>query len=160
MSDSKEVETTIEHPLEEAFDIEPGTTISTKTERTTDLSVIESYDEKDEEIEEQFQEIYDAAMAAFEDQVAEAELIEGKYKARNMEVGVQLLNAALSAAKEKSNQKQHKDKTELAKGKLKGGGNVKNQNIFVGSHQEMMEMMKNMQSGVEEKVINPPEDED
>ena len=106
-----EIESLMEHPLEEAFDIEPGTTLTTKTERSTELAVTEQYDEKDREIEDQFQEIYDAAMAAFEDQCAEAEVVEGKYKARNMEVATQLLNSALHAAKEKASQKKEKDKT-------------------------------------------------
>ncbi len=136
-----EIETLMEHPLEEAFDIEPGTTITTKTERSTELSVSEQYDEKDTEIEVQFQEIYDVAMSAFEDQVAEAEVVEGKYKARNMEVGVQLLNAALHAAKEKSNQKQHKDKTDLAKNKVVAK-KVTNNNVFMGSHQEVLDQIE------------------
>ena len=153
-SESKEVETLIEHPLEETFDIEPGTTIATKTERSTELATTELYDDKDKEIEDQFQEIYDAAMAAFEDQIAEAELVEGKYKARNVEVGVQLLNAALSAAKEKSGQKQHKDKTVIANKKASGNGSGTQNNFFMGSHAEMMEIMKSSQ----EKVIDPEED--
>ena len=56
------------------------------------------------------QEVYDAAMGGFETQMDEAEIVEGKYKARNGEVAVQFLNAALNAAKEKSGLKQHKDK--------------------------------------------------
>jgi predicted oxidoreductase (fatty acid repression mutant protein) len=132
-----EIETLIEHPLEETFDIEPGTTISTKTERSTELTVTEQYDEKDEEIESQFQEIYDAAMAAFEDQCAEAEVVEGKYKARNMEVATQLLNSALHAAKEKANQKKEKDKNDIAKNKITK--KVTNNNVFMGSHQELLD---------------------
>jgi len=73
MSDFKrtEIETLMEHPLEETLGIEPGTTITTKTERSTELATTEQYDEKDEEIEGQLQEIYDAAMAGFEDQCAQ-----------------------------------------------------------------------------------------
>ena len=144
-----EVETLMEHPLEEAFDIEPGTTITTKTERTTELVAAEQYDDKDVEIEEQFQEIYDAAMAAFDDQVAEAEVVEGKYKARNMEVATQLLTAALHAAKEKSNQKKEKDKNDIARNKTTK--KVTNNNVFYGSHQELLDQINS------DKVIEPEE---
>ena len=145
-----EIETLMEHPLEEAFDIEPCTTITTKTERSTELAVTEQYDEKDEEIEGQFQEIYDAAFAAFEDQVAEAEVVEGKYKARNMEVATQLLNAALNAAKEKAGQKKEKDKNDIAKNKATSN-KVTNNNVFMGSHQELLD---NIAAG---NIIDPEE---
>jgi len=134
----KTIESLTEHPLESAFDIEPGTTVSVHTERTSEMVETEQYDQKDDEIDEQFQEIYDRAMAAFEDQVAEAEVVEGKYKARNMEVGVQLLTAALHAAKEKSNQKQHKDKLDVAKKKASGTTNIQN-NVFAGSHKDVVD---------------------
>ncbi len=145
-----EIETLMEHPLEEAFDIEPGTTISTKTERSTELATTEQYDKKDEEIEGQFQEIYDAAMGAFEDQVAEAEVVEGKYKARNMEVATQLLNSALHAAKEKANQKKEKDKNDITKNKATSNKTTNN-NVFMGSHQELMD---HLEAG---KIIEPEE---
>jgi len=136
----KTIETLVEHPLEDAFDIEPGTTVSVHTERSSEMVATDQYDNKDDEIDEQFQEIYDRAMAAFEDQVAEAEVVEGKYKARNMEVGVQLLTAALHAAKEKSNQKQHKDKLDVAKKKVSGQTNTQN-NVFVGSHKDIIDRL-------------------
>jgi len=64
-TETKEVEVIIEHPLEEIFDIESGTTVITRTEKTTELVKSDDYDEKDIEIEDQFQEVYDAALAAF-----------------------------------------------------------------------------------------------
>lgn len=138
-SDSKEIEVPIEHPLEEVFDIEAGTTLIPRTEKTTDMVQATEYDEKDNEIEDQFQEIYDKAIAAFDDQVIEAEVVEGKYKARNMEVAVQLLNSALAAAKEKSGMKQHKDKTALAKGKLTGSGTTNyNTQVVVADRNDIL----------------------
>ncbi len=138
-----EVEEYREHPLEEAFGIEPGTTLTTHTERTTELITTEQYDDKDTEIEDQFQEVYDAAMAAFSDQVAEVEITEGRYKARNMEVGVQLLTAALHAAKEKATQKQNKDKNDIDNKKLQGKGRLTQNNVFVGSHADLMKAVLN-----------------
>lgn len=131
-----EIEVEIEHPLEEMFDIPSGTTLMPRKEKETDMVPIAEYDDKDNEVEQQFQEIYNSAFAAFEDQVAEAEVVEGRYKARNMEVGVQLLNTALSAAKEKSNLKQHKDKTAISKGKLTG--TTTNNTLIVADRNEIL----------------------
>jgi len=138
-TETKEIEVAIEHPLEEIFDVEAGTTLMPRTEKTTELVASEEYDNKDKEIENQFQEVYDAALSAFEDQVAEAEVIEGKYKARNMEVGVQLLNTALAAAKEKSGLKQHKDKTAIAKGKL--GVKTTNNTLIIADRNDILRTM-------------------
>ncbi len=138
-TDTKEIEVVIDHPLEELFDLEAGTTLMPRTEKETDLVPAEEYDDKDNEIEGQFQEVYDAALSAFEDQVAEAELVEGKYKARNMEVGAQLLNTALAAAKEKSSLKQHKDKNAVSKGKL--GGKTTNNTLIVADRNEILRAM-------------------
>jgi len=139
-TETKEVEVIVDHPLEDIFDIEPGTTLIPRTEKSTELVVAEEYDDKDKEIEDQFQQIYDAALAAFEDQLAESEVIEGKYKARNMEVGVQLLNTALTAAKEKSNMKQHKDKTAVDKGKLKGK-TVNHNNLIIADRNDILKTL-------------------
>jgi hypothetical protein len=67
-------------------------------------------DPKDNEIEKQFQEIYETAMSAYEALFQEVDLVEGKYKARTGEVAVQFLNTALNAAGNKMKLKQGKDK--------------------------------------------------
>lgn len=109
--DVEMIERVIEHPCEDVFDIEPGSTVMTvPAPRHTELVRSSDYDDKDAEIEGQYQEVYDKAMDAFDDIQTDMEGIEGKYKARNLEVGVAFLNAALSAAKEKSRMKEHKDK--------------------------------------------------
>jgi len=103
----------IEHPLEEVFDIKAGSTLVEYEEKLP--TVIEqppAYDSKDVEIEEQYQEVYDCAMDAYENQMEETEGVEGRYKARNGEIAAQFLNTALHAAKEKANLKEHKDKIE------------------------------------------------
>jgi len=69
--------------------------------------------EKDTEIEQQLQDVYKAAMDAFDNQNDVIEEVEGKYVARNAEVAVQFLNAALAALREKSTIKQHKDKLQV-----------------------------------------------
>jgi len=135
-TETKEVEVAIDHPLEELFEIESGTTLMPHTERTTDLIAAEEYDQKDTEIEDQFQEVYDAAFAAFEDCASEVEIVEGKYKARMMEVANQSLNTALAAVKEKSMSKQHKDKLAVAKGKL--GGKTVNNNLVIADRNQLL----------------------
>ncbi len=135
-TETKEVEVSIDHPLEEIFDIESGTTLVPRTEKTTELAIVEDYDDKDAEIEEQFQEVYDHAIAAFEDCAGDVEVVEGKYKARMMEVANQSLSTALAAAKEKANMKQNKDKNAIAKGKL--GVKTVNNNLIVADRNELL----------------------
>ena len=75
-----EIEKPTSNPLEELLDIEPNTTLMPAIKRETELVVDTRYDSKDTEIEDQFQEIYDLALEAFDAQSQEAELVEGKYK--------------------------------------------------------------------------------
>ena len=135
-----EVIKAVDHPLEQVFDIESGTTLMPQVVRSTELIVAEQYDNKDTEIEGQFQEVYDAAMGAFESQFQEAELVEGKYKARSGEVAVQFLNAALEAARSKSDLKQHKDKMTVDISRHVGPKTVNN-NLIVGDRNEILKKL-------------------
>ena len=135
-----EIEVQVDHPLEAVFEIEEGTTLVPQVVRSTELIVAEQYDVKDVEIECQFQEVYDAAMGAFESQFQEADLAEGKYKARNGEVAVQFLNAALQAAQSKSTLKQHKDKITIDLNKHAGPKTVNN-NLIVGDRNEILKQL-------------------
>jgi len=132
MSDEKITKTKeVEHPLEGVLDITPGTTVVEYQESApTDLVVHTDYDNKDAEIEDQFQEVYDKAMDAFDVQSDITDQVEGKFAARNAEVAVQFLNAALNAAKEKSGMKAHKDKLDVAKTRAGTPGTV-NQNLII-----------------------------
>lgn len=139
----KEKEVAVNHPLEQVFDIEQGTTLMPTVVRTTEIIAVETYDDKDNEIEGQFQEVYDAAMGAFETQFQEAELVEGKYKARSGEVAVQFLNTALQAAQSKSSLKQHKDKLTVDLNN-KSAPKTVNNNLIVGSQAEILERLESM----------------
>ena len=106
----QQTEKAIAHPIEDVLEIESGTTLLPVVEHApTELAVTSDYDEEDREINEQFQEVYDVAMDAYETQAADIETIEPKFRARNSEVAVQYLNTALNAAKEKANIKMAKD---------------------------------------------------
>ena len=122
----KDAEKLIAHPLEETFDIEENTTVVPYKEVTTDLVEHEPYDNKDKELDEQFQEVYDLARESFENTREDVEMVDPKYKARNSEVAVQYLNTALNAAREKSVLKQHSDKIviSIAKGPSVDGDKV------------------------------------
>lgn len=150
----EQIDVAIEHPLEKVFDIEPGTTMVPTIQRTTELTAVHTYDEKDKEVEGQFQEIYDAAMGAFEQQTLDVDSLEGKYKARAGEVAVQYLNTALEAARSKSAQKQHKDKMSIDQGKA--GPKTVNNNLFVGDRNELLRNLRNMDA-VDAEVTEVPE---
>ena len=135
-----DVEKEITHPLEQVFDIEENTTVVEYKEVKTDLVPYEPYDEKDNELEGQLQDLYDLALEAFENQQDDAETIEPKFKARNAEVAAQYLKTALEAAREKRQMKEHKDKIVV---KEKSGATTNN-NLIVGDHNAFMEMLEDM----------------
>jgi len=133
--------------IDNAFDIEPYDPESTELIDYAEMANLPSvnvihpdYDIKDSEIEDQFQEVYDKAMTAFDTQVDATEDIEGKYLARNSEVANQLLTTALQAAKEKASLKQHSDHLKIKKD-IKG--NTTNiQNNVMMDRNELLKMMK------------------
>ena len=146
MSEEKKItERAIEHPIEEILEIEAGTTLLPAVETTkTEIAVAPDYDNVDTQINEQFQEIYDVAMDAYEQQALDIETIEPKYRARNSEVAVQYLNTALSAAKERSNIKMAKDK--LTKKAAPGVLND-NRSVIVADRNDLL---KNLFEGKED----------
>lgn len=109
----KKTEKAMEHPLEEMLDIDPGSTMVEFIEPALPVESVKIegvYDAKDAEIEDQLQEIFDVAMTQFEVQSGVCETVEGKYAARNAEVAVQFLTAALNAVQTKGTIKGNKDK--------------------------------------------------
>lgn len=135
------IEQETDHPLEKVFEIEESSTVVERLVPVPEEVVsTEQYDIKDEEIDKQFQEIYEAAMTAFEATTTSLEQIEPKFRARNEEVAVQYLNAALGAAREKSLVKQHKDKVAVAKVKATTPSTV-NQNLIVAERNELLKQI-------------------
>ena len=142
MTEFKTVEKPAENPLEEVFDIENGTTMTEYTETLPVQTVKpENYDDKDKEIDEQLQEIYESALAQFETQSEEARQVDGKYKARNGEVAIQALNTALHATRTKAEIKVNKDKIEL-KERTAGGPRTLNQNLIVADRNELLKILE------------------
>ncbi len=130
----------IAHPLEDVFDIEPETTEVIRHEQKTELAVVAEYDEKDQEIEEAMQEVYDKAMSGYERIQDECEDIEGRYLPRMMEVGVQHLKMALDAAEAKAKIKELKDKLS---GKAKAGPQTVNNNLVISREELLRTMFEN-----------------
>ena len=147
---------TIEHPLEKLFDIESGTTVVEYKERVpVPLADHSAYDEKDKEIEGQFQELYDTALQSFVDVTDGVDGLEGKYQARNHEVATMYLQLALQAAKEKKELKQGKDR--LEKTSKAAAGNTTN---IVVTHSDILDMVRGMtipsyDNYLEGEIIDP-----
>jgi len=145
------VEEMTDHPMEELFGIEPSTTIVETTQRNTEIAVVEhpTYDDKDKEIEQQFEEVYDAAMETFHETIEQLDDIEPKYKNKSREVAVQFLNAALAAADKKAVMKANKDKLE----KVTSKNNYTQNNLIFDRN----ELLKSLKTG---RVLeSPPQDD-
>ncbi len=108
MADIKNLaRTTITNPLDELFNTLPADLSEADNyEPITEgeLSMIQGQeappekDEEDIEIDGKIDEVYDAAINAFNTQTAYLEVIEPRYAARNAEVAANYLNIALNAA--------------------------------------------------------------
>jgi hypothetical protein len=132
-----------EHPMEMLFGIESGTTI-TEYHEILPEPMIESpmYDEKDNEIEDQLEEIYNLALGAASTVSDEIERVEGRYKASLAESATQSLNIALGSVREKRMMKEHKDKLQIAASKSKiPGSTTTNNNLIVANRNEILKML-------------------
>lgn len=116
------------HPFENIFDIESGTTlIETQELEVVTPTSFDLYDEKDKEIEEQYQTVYNAAFNAF---LSQANVVDRgadpRYTHANMEVANQFLATALQAVKEKADLKYKKEKNQSSSTK-----NITNNNLII-----------------------------
>ena len=139
MTDFETKEKTVEHPLEEVFDIEPGSTI-VEYQEPAPMTLVkpDNYDDKDHEIENQLQEVFDSAMVQYETLRDETLNVEGKYKARTAEVSIQALNTALQSIRTKAEVKASKDKLVA---KQTGGPQTLNQNLIVADRNELLKIL-------------------
>jgi len=133
-------EKTIDHPMEEVLDLDPGTTIVEYKEVIVEDPVEHvRYDEKDGEIETKIEEIYTGAMANVTTMSDQLERVEGKYKARMGEVSATMLSVALGAVREKRELKQHKDK--LSASQVAAAKTVTNNNLIVADRNEILRVL-------------------
>ncbi len=107
----------MEHPLEKVFNMEKDSTnISVETVIPT-TEIIQSgnvmpsqYDNLDQDIHMQADQVYKLALLAYNQQMLLSNSTEAKFANRAAEIGAQYLAVALNAVGEKSKFKQHKDK--------------------------------------------------
>jgi len=122
--ETKDIEKLVEHPLEDLLGIESGTTLTTqKVVVAPPVHVPDNYDAKDAEIDQQFEEIYNAAFGAFEDQLDNMDETEPKFRARAGEVAAAFLTTALQAANSKATLKTNLDKLDVSRQRISDGGN-------------------------------------
>ena len=138
------------HPLEEAFGLE--TTYNSDSLEGTDLTAIEDDqyaivpqqttpvedDEEDKKINAKIDNIYDAAMEAYDNQTAFVEILEPRYAARNAEVAANYLNTALNAVALRAKVKNEKRKS--GAGFVPYASNTTN-NVVVADRNQLLRMM-------------------
>lgn len=148
----EQIKELVDHPLEEFFNIEPSSTEVVKYKRKTELTPYQEFDDKDTEIEETYQEIYDAAMTGYDNLQEMIDTADTKFAARLGEVSVQHLNVALAAAGKRASLKENKDKM-VARAKTAGakGGNTTNNIVLVEDRNELLRRL--MGGNSEENVI-------
>ena len=144
-------EKTVDHPLEDIFDIEKNTTVVEYNEVVpANVSDVPVYDEKDNEIDLQFEEVYVKAMSNVITLGDEIERVEGKYKSRLGEITATMLTVALNAAREKREMKQHKDKMLIQK--ETAGPSTVNNNLVVTDRNEILKLLQNSRDNKNENT--------
>lgn len=130
------------HPLEEVFDIEQGSmSFDNEIAVYNQNTAISNHqpaqkDEEDEQIDENINKIFEAAMEAYENQTAFTEIVEPKFAARNAEVAAQYLSLALSATALKSKTKNDRRKNAQY---IPNAGTVNN-NVIVADRNSILDL--------------------
>jgi hypothetical protein len=94
-------------------------------------------DAEDVEVDRKIDEVFTAAMATFNGQMAYTEIIEPRYAARNAEVAASYLNIALNAAQARARVKGDRKRIGVF---IPNGGKVTN-NTIVATREEIMRMI-------------------
>jgi hypothetical protein len=131
------MEKIINHPFEDLFDIEPGTTVvESKPPVIGSLVDYDMYDEKDREIEGQYEMVFNSAFDSYQTTMLNIERGSDPGNShKNLEAANQFLSTALNAAKEKADLKFKKDKG-------KGSTNITNNNLIM-DRDSLLAMIQN-----------------
>jgi len=139
----------IDHPLEQAFGIESGSTFNPMTSSEEDDSYLAvtpnalpapapyKNDEEDLKIDGKINTVYDAALEAFHTQTDMVEIVEPRYAARNAEVAANYLKIALDAAATQAKVKEGKRKSQQF---VPFGGTTNNLNV-IADRNELLKIM-------------------
>lgn len=137
------------NPLEEFFNLEPGSTASMADlvdeedelpavkEETEVVPYASTIDDEDTAIASQLQNIHDKAMTVFHSQAEMVEIVDPKFAARNAEVAAMYLQTALNATTLRAKIKAEKDKTRITKSGSVNNGTVNN-NIIIADRNEIL----------------------
>jgi hypothetical protein len=150
--ETKIVEVQFQHPAEQIFDLEPGSTVIDQVVTTSPPEEQPvQYDDKDQEINDQLQLVFNAAYGTFESQRMLTEGMNPQFQNRAMEVAAQFLNTALAAVNAKSQFKQAKDKI------VKPTGNVNTTtNNLIMDRDDMLKMLMEQKKNAE-RIIDQEE---
>jgi hypothetical protein len=157
------------NPLEEAFNIQPGTSLSSGTydasyipepdpmdatanavQPYVDQTIPPPKDNEDAEIFSKLDNIHLKAMEAFNNQTELIEIVDPKFAARNAEVAAQYLTAALNAVNLMSRVKNDREKRRPV-GQPTGPSTVNNNNIIVTDRNSILKML--LQQGTDGEII-------
>lgn len=143
--------TQMKNPLDDLFDIDDEMTSGTEIDEYTQASeqeiaalaapqvpAVDTKDEEDVENDKRFDDVYNAAMDTFQNQMAYTEIIEPRYAARNAEVAANFLNLALQAASAKARVKSDRKR---ATAFIPGMGGKVTNNTIVASREEILRMI-------------------
>lgn len=135
------------NPLDDVFDME---TYNSDLDIEKDYAVAEvsqspslPEDHKDTDdilVEKRIDEIYDAAITAFNNQTAYTEIIEPRYAARNAEVAANYLNIALAAANSRAKVKTDRKRANSSFVPYANNGKTTN-NIVIANREEILKMI-------------------
>ena len=142
---------TKEHSLEHVLGVPSGTTEMVKTKISSDPVPHEGYDEKDNEIEEDFLHAHDKALELYNILLEEVDDADPSKRARLAEVAGQILGQAVTTTEKRRLMKQHKDimaqkGTESGKGLPRGSTT---NNLFVGSFESLMNAVEHSEESKE-----------
>lgn len=127
---------TLPHDLEKDDEYVP-TTEGTLAALNPEQPVAVEKDDEDIEIDRKVDEVYTAAIDAFNNQTAYMEVIEPRYAARNAEVAANYLNIALNAASVRAKVKGDRKKN----AQFVPFGNNKTSGAVVASREDIMRML-------------------
>lgn len=135
------------HPLEDVFDMDENTIerdyAMSEIPVTATASAEPPVDIKDADdllVEKRIDEVYDAAMATFNNQTAYLEIIEPRYAARNSEVAANYLNIALAAANSRAKVKTDRKRANQTFIPHTPGGKTTN-NIVIANREDILKMI-------------------
>lgn len=136
----------LKNPLENVFnleeqelDIESNYAMAEIEAQVSEQPRQDIKDEDDILVEKRIDEVYDAAMGAFQNQSAYMEIIEPRYAARNAEVAANYLNIALAAANSRAKVKVDRKRANQAFVPYQNGKTTNN--ILIANREEILKMI-------------------